>query len=249
MLATHYIAIPTALALSGWLVPLSAYADGVMTIAPPAQPYPYGLAPGEQYITGKIVHVDSPKDASGTKHDIARIRTDSNTEVIVDLGSHNALHGLDLGTNDRVRVVAVYGQFKGEPMIVADRVTDKDGKVAILSVAPPAGIYPEVIRIERPEPTAAMPATPVPAGEVRTIEGQVVQAWTADAPGRGVIQLVRVQTFGGTVTVDLGLQSNLPQGVNLAPGSWVQVSGQFTGSGGQQVLMADTLTRSLRIAR
>lgn len=67
-------------------------------------------------------------------------------------------------------------------------------------------------------------------------------------PDYGQVQMARMQTQDGAMyTIDLGLRRNLPSGFSLNQDSWIQVTGQLIQSGNQQMLVADTLTRSPRI--
>ncbi len=247
---------------------------GLAVVTPEATVAPSELPPGQQYIAGRIERVKERKDAAGVKHKVATVTTDSGAMVVVDLGPSKSLHGLDLDKHDRLTLEAVPGTFNGESMFLATRVIDEDGKTAIIPLAaPPAAAASnyDVIRIRRPaaisvEPSAPAPAPsmPVPAtppvenaapvrptaGPLRTVQGQVLNAWTREFPGYGLVQLAQVRTQDGdTVTVDLGPRGDLPRDLSLTPGSWVQVTGRFAQSGDQQVLLGETLTRSVRIAR
>jgi hypothetical protein len=256
-----------ALAVCGWFAPAYGEDNDVVIVAPPPVSSSTEVSPNAQAITGEIKKIDTVKDAAGVKHRVVHLEVADDIRYQIHLGPKDSLEDLDLDKGDTITVHVVPGRFNGQYMFDAYRIRDDDGRVVQLAPPPARTVVPgqsEVIRIERPRtaysvpatpaPEAAVPATPspglTPTTSMHSVQGQILDTWTASVPNYGDVQMARVRTQDGAVVpVDLGLRRSLPEGFSLVPGSWVRVSGQWTQSGDQQVLVADSLTRSQRIVR
>jgi hypothetical protein len=271
MAGRYSIAIIAAVSVCGWVASVQAGNDDerVVIVDPSATTDAGQVSSSAQVIVGKIKDIDTIKDAAGVKHRVAYLEVAHDVRYQVHLGPKDSLKHLDLDKGDTITVHVVPGRFNGQYMFDAYRIRDDDGRVVQLGPAVRTVVprETEVLRIERPRqvitaPTVPAPAEPAPAmpspaqpshtalsAPSRTVQGQIVDNWIASVPDYGQVQMISIRTNDGrTVAVDLGLRRNLPQSLSLDYGDWLQVTGVLTaGAGGESVLLAETLSRSLRI--